>query len=68
MPVEKFKSLKAAEEALWNFNPDETYYKNLNEFFKLAAALHPFKCPHGIFKYKTFEEADADKQKWFLDK
>ena len=67
MPVEKYSSLEDAEKALWNFNPDEAYYKNLREFFKLAATLHPFKCPHGIFKYRTFEQAELDKQNWLLN-
>lgn len=67
MPVEKFSSLTAAEKALWNFEPDEVYYNNLREFFKMATTLRPLKFPHGIYKYRSFKEAESDKEKWILD-
>ncbi len=68
MPVEKFYNLEDAEEALWNFNPDEDYFKNLREFFKMATTLHPPQFPHGIYKYRTFKEAKTDKEKWVFHK
>lgn len=67
MPVEKFKSMKDAENALLTFEPDRQYYKNLKEFFKLATMLSPVRFPRGIFKYNTLEEADRQKRQWIRE-
>jgi hypothetical protein len=60
MPIEKFKSFKAAREALWCFEPDADYYRTLAEHFNLGWKLYQRRVPKGIFKYRSILEADID--------
>jgi hypothetical protein len=66
MPVYKFNSLEEAEKALWTFSPDDKYYQRLSQFFELATTIKPLKYPLGVFKYKTFAEANSQKNAWDL--
>lgn len=66
MSIQKFKTLDEAEQALWCYNPDEKYFKQVRELFKLANRLCPPDFPRGIFKYRTMEEANNAKQEWLL--
>jgi len=66
MSLQKFKSFEEAERALWCLNPDEKYFKQVRELFKLANRLCPPNFPWGVFKYRTIEDADKDKEKWLL--
>lgn len=52
--------------ALWRFNPGKEYFNQIRELFKLANRLCPPNFPRGIFKYKTLEEANKDKEEWLL--
>lgn len=67
MAIRKFKTFGEAERALWNFNPDEKHYKQVREFYKLFAKLNKFSYPNGIFKFKTFEEAEEHKMKAIIN-
>jgi hypothetical protein len=67
MPIQKFKTFEEAQRALWCFNPDENYYRNVRELFKLGDRLCPPDFPRGIFKYKTIEEANKQKDEWILE-
>ena len=58
MPVFKYKNFKQAEQALWNFNPDQNYYNRIAEFWKLAERLRPIKYPNGILKFHSIQEAN----------
>ena len=61
MTIQKFKSFEEAERANWNFNPDEKYYKQGASFYRLIFKLSKFSYPAGVFKFKSFEEAEAHK-------
>ncbi len=61
MTVQKFKSFEEAERAQWNFHPDEKYYREMISFYKLFCKLSKFSYPKGVFKFKTFEEAEKHK-------
>lgn len=60
--IKKFKTFEEARRDLWEMNPDENYYKRLTKFYELASMLKKRKLPRGIFKFKTFEEAQKHKQ------
>ncbi|MGA1870723.1 MAG: hypothetical protein ACMUJM_19485 [bacterium] len=62
MPVFKYKNFEQAEQALWNFNPDQNYYQRISEFWKLAERLHPIKYPKGIFKFQSIQEANNHRE------
>ena len=67
MPVQKFKTFEEAEEALWNFNPDAQYYKQVAELWEFANKLSPIEYPRGIFKFKTIEEANKHREQIELE-
>ena len=67
MPVYKYKSLKEAHEALLVKNPDENYYKMLSGFYEIFGKLFTKRFPHGVYKFKTIEEAQKQKEKWILE-
>ncbi|KAA3617038.1 MAG: hypothetical protein D8M58_04425 [Calditrichaeota bacterium] len=64
MSVQKYKTLSEAEEALWNFYPDDKYYDEIRALFNLACKMNPPNFPRGVFKYKTLEEANKQKMEW----
>jgi hypothetical protein len=63
MPVKKFKSFQEATEDLWCLHPDQAYYNRVRRFYEFAAHFVKLNHPRGIFKFKSFEEAEAQKQK-----
>jgi hypothetical protein len=67
MGIEKFKTFEEAERALWCFKPDAEYYKRVAELWKAANRLCPPDFPSGIFKYRTIEEANKQKEEWILE-
>ncbi len=57
MPVYKYKTFEEADQALWNFNPDENYYYQIHQLFILTDKINAVKCRAGILKYHTLQEA-----------
>lgn len=66
MPVYKYKTFEEAEKALWNFEPDEAYFERVRQLFALAQQLNPVRCPRGVFKFKTIEEANKHRDESIL--
>lgn len=62
--IKKFKTFEEARRDLWVMNPDEAYYKRVFEFYELAGSLIKRKYPKGIFKFRTFEEAQKHREKY----
>ncbi len=62
MSVFKYKTFEEAERALWNFKPDENYFKRVAELWDFANQLNPICYPRGIFKFKTIEEANRHRE------
>ena len=58
MSLYKYKTFEEAEKALWNFHPDENYFKEVEELWEFANELSPIKYPSGIFKFHNIEEAN----------
>jgi hypothetical protein len=67
MPVFKYKTFEEAERALWNFKPDENYFKRVAELWDFANQLNPIRYPRGIFKFKTIEEANRHREEIELE-
>lgn len=67
MPVIKYETFEDAEKALWNFNPDDAYYRRVNRLFEFADRLNPIRFPRGIFKYRTLEDAARQHDDWVLE-
>ncbi len=66
MPVYKYKTFEDADRAQWNFYPDEGYLKKVLELWNFANKLSPLSYPKGIFKYRTLEEANKQRDEWEL--
>ena len=58
MPVYKYRTFEEAERALWNFSPDEAYFKRVAQLWAFADQLNSIIYPSGIFKFHTLEEAN----------
>lgn len=66
MPVYKFKTFEEARNALLVKNPDENYYRMLSGFYETFGKLFNRKFPHGVYRFKTIEEAQKQKEDWIL--
>jgi uncharacterized protein len=66
MPVYKYKTFEEARQGLWCKEPDRAYFRELNSLFALADGLSPSKYPSGVFKYRTIEEANKERDEWDL--
>jgi len=65
--VYKYKSFADAERALWDFRPGIEYYKRLARYFMLTEKICPPSFPRGIYKYKSFEEAQQQRMEWIVE-
>ena len=57
MPVYRYKTFEEADQALWNFDPDQNYFNQIHQLFIIADKLNAIKCQPGVLKYHTIEEA-----------
>lgn len=64
MPVYKFKTFEEASLANLDFPSDEIRWKNALEILDFGFKVNPPKFPQGVFKYKTFEEAQEHRRKY----
>ncbi len=60
--IKKFRTFEDARRDLWEMNPSSDYYKKVINFYGLASDLIKCKTQKGIFKFKTFEEAQKKLQ------
>ncbi len=68
MPVYKYKTYQEARDALIVKNPDEKYYQMLSGFYETFGKIFTKRFPHGVFKFKTIEEAQKQKEDWILNR
>ncbi len=68
MPVYKYKTYQDARDALIVKNPDENYYKMLADFYETFGKIFTKRFPHGVYKFKTIEEAQKQKEDWILNR
>ncbi|MGO9482330.1 MAG: hypothetical protein ACLP05_11205 [Candidatus Kryptoniota bacterium] len=66
MPIQKFKTFDEASKALWNFAPDDDYYRRVENFYKLACRLITISPERGVYKFHSFEEAGQHRVEFLL--
>ncbi len=67
MPVVRFKNFEDVDRferegkgISWNFRPDQTYFRKALRFRMKI----PF--PPGLYKFRTFEEAEIWEREWWV--
>lgn len=68
MPFKKFRSIEEMDEAtrreLWCDRPDAACFRRIAQLWERSARLSPRKFPKGVVKYRSLEEAQADRERW----
>ena len=66
MPIRKFRTIEemnAADTELWCAEPDAAYYQRVRKLWETSAKLNPRTFPKGVFKFRTQEEAQAQRDR-----
>ena len=66
MPVKKFRSIEemdASRRELWCDEPDAAYFQRVADLWELSSHINPRKWPKGVAKFRSLEEAQADRDR-----
>jgi hypothetical protein len=63
MPIRKFRTLEEAEKALWREPFDPENLRVSASVTNLAMGLARITLPKGVFKYRSLEEADQERDR-----
>lgn len=66
MPVWKYRTLEEAERALWTTSDDPALPRRIRSHWRRSSP--PLAGPRGVLKYRTIEDANADREKWESDR
>ena len=64
MPIEKFRSLDAIHQAVRIRTGTEEHSRALRSVFWMARLSPEQRFPPGVYKYRSLEEAQAQRQSW----
>ena len=67
MPVQKFRTLDEATRALWTHSDDPrlpSHVRGLMAFSRRLAIVH---APPGVRRFRTMEEANAERKAWPIE-
>ena len=65
MPVRKFRSIEEAKSRKrWLPTGDPSIPDQMRHLWQLASAFGPLCIPRGVRKYRSIEDADADRDRW----
>lgn len=72
MGVRKFRTVedwqRAKEEDQWLACDDPKLPERIRAHWRRWTALVPLQVPHGVRKYRSMEEAEADRERWEDDR
>ncbi len=63
MSLKKYITFEEAERDLWKINLGRNNLKEVFAIFRLKQLKKMPKCPRGIFRYKTIQDAAVDAEK-----
>jgi len=64
MPVRKFRDVSEMEATLWYDRNDPALPLAIARLWSFAARMWPLQFPRGVHKYRSIEEANADRDRW----
>jgi hypothetical protein len=64
MPVRKFRDVSEMEDTLWYERNDPALPRAIASVWDFAARVCPLQFPRGVHKYRSIEEANADRDRW----
>lgn len=64
MPVRKFRDVSEMEHTLWYDRNDPELPRAIARVWDFAARVGPLEFPRGVHKYRSIDEADADRDRW----
>jgi hypothetical protein len=65
MPVQKFRSIEEMKEGpRWLGVGDPRIPRKIRYLWQMASAFGTLSIPRGVRKYRSIEEANADRERW----
>ncbi|HEX2692170.1 MAG TPA: hypothetical protein VHN14_36420 [Kofleriaceae bacterium] len=64
MPVRKFHDVSEMEDTLWYERTDPELPRAIARVWNFSARICPLQFPRGVHKYRSIEEANADRERW----
>ena len=64
MPFQRFRDFEEARRALWIKRDDPQLAARIRSLWAFARRLAPGAAPRGVRRFRTLEEANADRESW----
>lgn len=64
MPVRKFRDLQEMEDSLWREPGDPRLGQAIDAVWKFAARTCPRQFPPGVYKHRSIEDAQRQRDLW----
>jgi hypothetical protein len=64
MPIRKFRDVSEMEDTLWYERTDPALPRAIAGVWSFSARICPLQFPCGVHKYRSLEEANADRERW----
>lgn len=64
MPVQRFRTFREARLAQWLSPDDPRLLDRIRRWWRISAMFWPVVKPRGVRKFRTIEEANADRKSW----
>ena len=64
MPVRKFRDVSEMEDTLWYERSDPALPLAIARVWDFAARACPLQFPRGVHKYRSIEDANAERERW----
>jgi hypothetical protein len=64
MPIYKFRSVEDMPGPAWRTPGDPALYRALFNLSETTRRLHPRRFPAGVYKHRSIEEMNAQRDRW----
>ncbi|MBN2496140.1 MAG: hypothetical protein JXR96_16220 [Deltaproteobacteria bacterium] len=64
MPVRRLESLEDARDAVWYEPDDPALWRTIRAVWELAARLCPYRFPPGVYRQRSIEESNQQRECW----